>query len=79
MADRNGNEQSRPPRVKRASRMLKQLSGEFDPIEFSTGLDEETVRELTPDQQPHEYTVPAFVYGPSGQEPEIVLWPLSLN
>lgn len=79
MPERNGNDQSRPPRVKRASRMLDQLPGEFDPIEFSTRLDQETVRELAPQQQPHEYTVPAFVYGPSGQEPEVVLWPLSLN
>lgn len=79
MAELNGNESPRSPRVKRASRMLEQIPGDFDPIEFSTRLDQETVRELAPDQQPHEHTVPAYVYGPSGQEPEIVLWPLSLN
>lgn len=79
MRDQNGNDQFRSPRVKRTTKMLKQLPGEFDPMEFTGTLDQETIRELDPEQASFEYTVPAFVYGPSNEEPEVVLWPLSLN
>lgn len=79
MNDRNRPEPSRSPRVKRTSRMLEQLPGEYEAFEFSTELDEETIRELTPDEAAFEYTVPGFVYGSAKTEREIVLWPLSLN
>ncbi len=79
MDDPSRHEQSRFPGVRLTNRMLDQLPDEYHALEFSTELDEETIRKLVPDEEPFVYTQPGIIYGPSGKEPEIVLWSLSLN